>query len=732
MTERPSAPLLPWAIFAAFTVALALVGLYLYQAIRDTRHAEVEAGLKAIADLKTDQLASWLADRRDDLGYLGKDSLLGRDFDAWLRHGGQDAGRLATIRRHMETLVMAGIYDRVILYDAGGQPRLERGGSEVMAEHEAAVREAMRLGQPVLVDFHRDGNGPIMVGMVGPLTMAANGGDRIVGALYVGQRTETRLFPLLRKWPLPSQSGETVLARREGDQALLILTRKDPPMSRRIPLSSQDVPAVRALRGESGFMENARDYHGDPVLAYGLKVPGTPWVQVAKQDQSEGDASVHRAAWQVAGVLTLLLAGAGGTLGFWWRARESRYRHRILKQELNQAVAAQEAAEALAASDENYRILAEYSPDWAHWLGPDQRYRYVSPGCESVCGYPAADFLADPGLMARILHPEDLPTWKADLEETPDPLHPAHAPLALRIRTRAGEERWIEHVCRDVYGSDGQYRGRRGSYRDITAARQLEQERAQYRRQLEAEVDARTADLKASNGDLEAFAYSVSHDLRAPLRAIDGFVAILLEDYAPSLDAEGRRLFGIVQENARKMGGLIDDILAFSRASRLALEVATVDMNALVDEAWAGLAEARGKRAIEFRRADLPPVAGDPRALRQIWQNLLGNAVKFSRGREPAVIEVGGEAKDGLIWYWVRDNGAGFNPDYAAKLFGLFQRLHSQDEFEGTGVGLAVVKRFVDKHGGRVEAEGALDAGASFRFGLPETSPNPFEKRSDL
>jgi light-regulated signal transduction histidine kinase (bacteriophytochrome) len=155
-------------------------------------------------------------------------------------------------------------------------------------------------------------------------------------------------------------------------------------------------------------------------------------------------------------------------------------------------------------------------------------------------------------------------------------------------------------------------------------------------------------------------------------------------------------------------------------------------MNALVDEAWAGLAEARGKRAIEFRRADLPPVAGDPRALRQIWQNLLGNAVKFSRGREPAVIEVGGEAKDGLIWYWVRDNGAGFNPDYAAKLFGLFQRLHSQDEFEGTGVGLAVVKRFVDKHGGRVEAEGALDAGASFRFGLPETSPNPFEKRSDL
>jgi signal transduction histidine kinase len=238
-------------------------------------------------------------------------------------------------------------------------------------------------------------------------------------------------------------------------------------------------------------------------------------------------------------------------------------------------------------------------------------------------------------------------------------------------------------------------------------------------RQRTATLMRRTEELEVANQDLEGFSYSISHDLRAPLRAIDGFIAILREDYGNKLDAEGLRLFGVVSDNARKMGQLIDDILTFSRAGRLELEQAAVDMNALVGEVWADLVALRAERLIEFQCSHLPMISGDSRALRQVWQNLLDNALKFSRGRAPARIEVSAEQMGDVYWFTVTDNGVGFNATYADKLFGLFQRLHGMDEFEGTGVGLAIVKRYVRKHGGQVSATGTVGGGATFRFGLP-------------
>ncbi len=229
----------------------------------------------------------------------------------------------------------------------------------------------------------------------------------------------------------------------------------------------------------------------------------------------------------------------------------------------------------------------------------------------------------------------------------------------------------------------------------------------------------RSEELEVANQDLESFSYSVSHDLRAPLRAIDGFVAILLEEYAGRLDDEGVRLFGIVRDNANRMAQLIDDILALSRAGRLELQPLDLDMNRMVQEVWESLADRRANRDIEFRLSALPAARGDPRALRQIWQNLLENALKFSRDKTPAVIEVDAETDAQELRYRVRDNGAGFDPRYAHKLFGLFQRLHGMDEFDGTGVGLSIVQRLLRKHGGSIRGQGQPGAGASFEFTLP-------------
>jgi signal transduction histidine kinase len=228
----------------------------------------------------------------------------------------------------------------------------------------------------------------------------------------------------------------------------------------------------------------------------------------------------------------------------------------------------------------------------------------------------------------------------------------------------------------------------------------------------------RTDEVLALNRELEAFSYSVSHDLRAPLRAIDGFSRILSEDHAAGLGPEAARLLGVIRTNARHMGHLIDDLLAFSRLGRKELVTTDVDMAALARAAADELRAGAPERAVEVELGALPAARGDWALLRQVWVNLLSNAFKYSRGRVPARITVAAEVRNGETVYLVSDNGVGFDMAYGDKLFGVFQRLHRADQFEGTGVGLAIVQRIVHRHGGRVWAEAAPDAGATFSFTL--------------
>ncbi|MFM8320935.1 MAG: sensor histidine kinase, partial [Chloroflexota bacterium] len=254
----------------------------------------------------------------------------------------------------------------------------------------------------------------------------------------------------------------------------------------------------------------------------------------------------------------------------------------------------------------------------------------------------------------------------------------------------------------------------------VTVAGQLAAalERLQVEAGLEQRVRERTAQLEAANRELESFSYSVSHDLRAPLRGIDGYSRLLLEELGDRLDGDAGEYVARLRESAQRMGRLIDDLLRFSRLGRLPVNKAPVDPAVLVNDVLDELRPEWQDRAVQIEVGPLPPCSADPALLRQVWANLVSNALKYSSHCAQARVEISAHELDGQVVYCVRDNGVGFNMQYADKLFGVFQRLHHQDEFDGTGVGLAIVQRIVLRHGGRVWAEAQEGQGASFFFTL--------------
>jgi signal transduction histidine kinase len=247
--------------------------------------------------------------------------------------------------------------------------------------------------------------------------------------------------------------------------------------------------------------------------------------------------------------------------------------------------------------------------------------------------------------------------------------------------------------------------------------------RSQELAQARSVLERKNAELMRSNAEMESFSYSVSHDLRAPLRAVSGYAGMLAEDYGEILDAEGKRLLGEVQKNSKKMGELIDDLLALSKLGRKELHKVPVDMRHLIEESLTQLNRDETAKA-NIRIGELCDAIADPSLLQHVLVNLLSNAIKYSSRAQQPVVDVSSAQKDDEVIYTVRDNGVGFDMAYANKLYGVFQRLHSPADFEGTGVGLAIVKRIVERHGGRVWAEGKLNEGAAFSFSLPCTDEN--------
>jgi len=698
-------------IFVALVLVVPLIGFVITRLYGPQIEREAYADLKAIAQLKAEQIENWLKERQGDAEVLAGDEKLA-ELAARLARREQDEELAGHIRNRFDQLRSSYHYDRILLLDTRGRLLLtsgtEAGIAPVLPE---LLQQAMASQQVQRRDIYRDKEGHIHLEWAVPVVLPDARGRRAVAVVVLRVTAQQFIFPLIQNWPTASASGETLLVRHEGESIVYLNElrhRRGTALTLKMPATALEQAAALAISsGEPGPMQDL-DYRDVPVLAAHLPVAGTDWHIVAKIDRDEVMAPLRDMVLWVSLIAFAAIAAVSAALLLLWRQQQRA--HRMEMRERSMA--------AIEQSERHFHSLFENMVEgYAHCrmlyregVPEDFVYLEVNPafetlsGLKEVVGKRATEVI--PGM--RESNPELFEIYG----------RVAHSGQPEQFEMYVDMlDRWFEI---SVYCPEPEHFV--AIFDNVTARKQYEANIRKLNEELERRVQERTAQLTAVNKELEAFSYSVSHDLRAPLRSIAGFVDLLKRHSYDAIDDKGKHYMEVIADSAIRMGKLIDDILSFSRIGRVGMSISRVNLNALLGEVRNTLHPQTEGRNIEWKIGQLPEVSGERAMLSLVLQNLVGNALKFTRTRDVAVIEIGQAAGAADEWVcYVKDNGVGFDMRNTDKLFGLFQRLHPQEQFEGTGVGLANVQRIVERHGGRVWAEGRVGEGAMFYFALPKS-----------
>ncbi len=569
-------------------------------------------------------------------------------------------------------------------------------------------------GEITVSDLHISKTKPGFVNMdiFIPVMVEIEGQSSLQGILMLEIDPKHFIFPLIQSWPTLSQSAETLLVRRDGDDVVYLNElrhRKGTALKLKAPVDENlNLPASMAVQGREGIVEG-KDYRGVEVIADTRKVKGTPWFMVAKMDKEEIFSTLKREAGLALVLMLVIIISTALGIGLLWKQRGVELLKRS-HEELERRVLERTAS--LNKALEEIRDLYNNAPCGYHSLDENGVLIRINETELKWLGYSREELVGERKFY-ELLTPESLELFRKEF-----PLFKERGwvkDLEFEIVRKDGTILPVVVSATAIRDENGKYVMSRSTMFDITERKRVKMELENLNRSLKL----RSEELVAVNRELEAFSYSVSHDLKAPLRSVDGFAKMLEEDYAGKLDDEGRRLLKVVRDSAKDMGQLISDLLDFSRLSRKEMHKTSMDMNEMVRDVYTMLEPEMKGRTVSLKVDSLPEAFGDPAMIREVVVNLLSNALKFTRTRNVSIIKIEGRVEGEQTVFTFNDNGVGFDMSYKDKLFCVFQRLHGASEFEGTGIGLALVQRIIQRHGGKVGAEGRLDGGATFSFSLP-------------
>jgi PAS domain S-box-containing protein len=719
-------------IFFSASALIIILGYFIYQNQKKDIDNAASQQLTAIAELKVWEINNWRNERIGDANVIYKNDVFASDVMQYFNNPSSREAR-KNILSLLSATQKSYQYKNIFLLDKNKkvQLALKKYDSYDGHSHSNDINEAVEKNDIIISDLYRDNKtGAVHLSVVIPIMIIQKFSTKHVGTVMIIIDPHMRLYQAIKLWPVPSETGEALLVHRDGNDVVYLNELrhiKNIPLMMKYPLTASSLPAVKAALGWKGVVYGT-DYRKKSVIAAIKAVPDTSWFLVGKVDTDEIHAPLRSRFWVTVFFIILNILVLGVIVAYIWRYQQAKYYREQYELEDKRAF--------LYA-----RSLIEASLDPLVTISPEGKIMDVNESTESITGRSRKELIGS-NFSNYFTEPEKADeVYKLVFEKGVVRDYP------LSLRNVSGKVTEVLYNASLYKNEAGEVQGVFAAARDITELRRIEKELKTAHDELELRVKERTKELQIANEalqseiterkevekliehrtkllemtnkELESFSYSVSHDLRAPLRAIDGYSRMILRDQKDQLNDDAARKFDLIRSNTQMMGKLIDDLLSFSRLGRLEINMSKLDMEGLLNDVRMELQVINPDRRIDLNIKVIPPGFGDRTLIKQVYSNLLSNAVKYTKNKDEANIETGGYKEGNENIYYIKDNGVGFDMEYYDKLFGVFQRLHNADDYEGTGVGLAIVQRIIHRHGGRVWAESKVEEGATFYFSLP-------------